>query len=161
MRQGGAEVSWAYDENAPVSYPDEDGVTLTDGVRPAGTESYSDPVWAGFHAHCPDYTDHGCSWIIVDLGDTFDLAKFVMNAGSKQLGSGIAAPTKVKVLVSDDGETFTEVGEVSFVDTEEVNNVDAILECAASGRYVKFEITSPGWMFITEVEVYENVVTNE
>ncbi len=158
-RQGGRDVNWAWDENAPIAYPDEDEKSLTDGaIDPAADAGYSDPVWAGFHYGCPDYETNGYSWITVDLGESKDLAKFVLHVGTKGVatGAGIAAPAKVEFLVSDDGETWTSVGEVTPEDTDDTTKprTSAELSAAASGQYVQVRLSGSSFLFVSEIEVF-------
>ena len=156
-RQGGRDVNWAWDDNAPIAYPDEEEKSFTDGAtEPAADAGYSDPVWAGFHHGCPDYETNGYSWITVDLGESKDLAKFVLHVGTKGVatGAGIAAPAKVEFLVSDDGETWTSVDDIVPEDNEASANGVAVIEGAAKGQYVQFRFTSGGWAFVSEIEVY-------
>jgi hypothetical protein len=59
-------------------------------------------------------------------------------------------------LVSDDGEEFASVGSAVPEDTEEVSCVKTTVkfDTAVSGRYVQFRMVRGGWMFVSEVEVY-------
>ncbi len=158
-RQGGRDVNWAWDDNAPIAYPDEEEKSFTDGAtEPAADAGYSDPVWAGFHHGCPDYETNGYSWITVDLGESKDLAKFVLHVGTKGVatGAGIAAPAKVEFLVSDDGETWTSVGEVTPEDTEDTTkpHTTAEVSAAAKGQYVQVRLSGTSFLFVSEIEVF-------
>ena len=153
FRQGGADVGWGHDPNAPEAYPDEGEVTLTDGVIPADDALYSAVEWVGFNSNDPDYL--GYHFITVDLGAKTDLAKFVFKYGTIALQQGISAPMTIEIYVSDDGETWgaAVAGDVPENDETTVNGV-CELEAGASGQYVQFRFTSGGWAFISEVEVY-------
>ena len=59
FRQGGAEAGWGWDENAPYAYPDEDGKTMTDGVKAANDTPYTDAIWAGWTGVHPNYAETG------------------------------------------------------------------------------------------------------
>jgi hypothetical protein len=149
--------TYAWNENSPVSYPDEDGVTLTDGVVDPGDNAFSNPVWAGFNANgTPDYAANGYSWIQIDLGAKTDISKIAIYSGSAALGSGISsAGFCVEFLVSDDGENWTSLGTAEAVDTDTVNYIETSIGTTASGQYVRLQFTRSGWMFVSEVEVYD------
>ena len=148
FRQG----SDGYDANAPISYPDEDGKSFTDGILPPEDATFTSVEWVGFNGHDPAY--EGYHWITVDLGEKQDLAKYVFKFGSCALGAGIIAPMTVEVYVSDDGEVFEPVGGDVPEDNEASVNGVYELTAAASGRYVQYRFTSSSWAFISEVEVY-------
>ncbi len=152
---GSGDAGWGWDESKDIAYPDEGGVTLTDGVIPDDGATYSDSAWMGFSVNCPDYADGGYSWITVDLGESYQLSKLVLYTGGKKLSAGISAPASVEFLVSDDGENFTSVGSVTPEDGDDVTNAVAELTCSAAGRYVQIRIVGAGsWMFVSEFEAY-------
>ncbi|MBR4053265.1 MAG: discoidin domain-containing protein [Clostridia bacterium] len=148
-RQGGEDVSWGWDENAAIAYPD-DANDLTDGVIAADDAAYSDAAWMGFHLNCPDYAENGGAWFIVDLEQSYQLSELTLYTGSIFLGSGIAAPTNVEFLVSEDGENWYSVGSVVPTTDETVANAPATIECDVTGRYVKVVMQTPGWAFVSE-----------
>ena len=151
----GQNEQWQYDPNAAPAYPDEEGKTLTDGIFPANDAAYDAAEWVGFNSNMPVYETNGAHSITVDLGESMDLAKFVIWYGTKALSNGIGAPTGVEIYVSEDGETWGEaVGSATPANNEAVVNESAVVEAAATGRYVQFRFTSGGWAFISEVEVY-------
>ena len=149
--------TWGWDENYPVAYPDEDGVSLTDGVKDPGDNDYKNVVWAGFNGNgTPDYAANGYSWIVIDLGAVTEISKISVYTGSEALGSGIASNNMtVEFLVSDDGENWTSLGTVATEDNASVNFVETTIGTTASGQYVRVQITRTGWMFVSEVEVYD------
>ena len=153
FRQGGAEANWGWDENAKIAYDDEDNATLTDGVYAAADAVYSDAAWMGFHKNSPDYsTNGGYSWIIVDLGESYELSELSLYVGTSFLANGISIPTAIEYLVSEDGENWYSAGTVNPTDDATVACVPATLECDVTGRYVQIRITTPGWAFISEFE---------
>ena len=148
-RQGGADVEWGWDENANIAYPD-DANDLTDGVIAADDAAYSDAAWMGFHMKAPDYAENNGAWFIVDLENSYVLSELTLYTGSIFLGSGIAAPTNVEFLVSEDGEEWYSVGSVVPTTDETVANAPATIECDVTGRYVKVVMQTPGWAFVSE-----------
>ncbi len=148
-RQGGKEANYGWDENANITYPD-DANDLTDGVIAADDAAYTDAAWMGFHLNCPDYAENNGGWFIVDLEQSYELSELTLYTGSKFLGSGIAAPTNVEFLVSEDGETWYSVGSVVPTTDETVANAPATIECDVTGRYVKVVMQTPGWAFVSE-----------
>ena len=157
FRQGGAEANWGWSDTAAYAYPDEDGKTLTDGVKATEDNVYSDTVWAGWSGAHPNYAETGYMWMTIDLGEAKDLAKFVAYIGSSKLDNGIGASnTVVSVAVSNDGETFEVVGEAIPVD--DANTIHALttieLSEAVNAQYVQFRFVRGGWVFLSELEVY-------
>ncbi len=154
FRMGGADVGWGWDPNAPICYPDEPG-SLTDGVIAAADTTYDNAIWAGWTGVHPDYAATGYAWITIDLGESKDLAKFVAHIGSSKLDNGIGATNMtIEVLVSDDGETWTSVGDAVPTDDPATCCIATTIEGAGSGQYVQFRFARAGWMFISELEVY-------
>jgi len=149
-------VTWSWDENSPVAYPDEDDKSLTDGVVGASDAAYTDVVWAGFNGNgTPDYAENGYSWITVDLGSVQNISKAVLYVGTSNLTSGIGAKNMtVEFFVSDDNANWTSIGSAAPEDIT-TSSVEAVaVEATASGRYVQARLVRTGWMFISEVEVY-------
>ncbi len=149
--------SYAWDDNSPVSYPDEDGVTLTDGVKLPAEDSFSDAVWAGFNGNgTPDYKENGYSWIRLDLGEVKNISLIELTAGTAKLGSGIKADgLTVEFLVSEDGETWTYLGKEKAVDSTEEITTDIAKATNVSAQYVEVHLVKGGWMFISELTVYD------
>ena len=71
--------------------------------------------------------------------------------------SGIGIPGSISFSVSDDGKTFTKVGDLALPTGDAPAWADLALK-NVSGRYVKFSFTvktgNGVWMFLNEVEVY-------
>ncbi len=153
FRQGSADANYGWDENANIAYDDEGNVTLTDGVISAADAAYSDASWMGFHASCPDYTTNGgYAYVIVDLGESYELSELTLHVGTTFLGSGIGCPTSIEFLVSEDGETYYSAGVVNPANDETVASIPVTLECDVTGRYVQVRMTTPGWCFVNEFE---------
>ena len=147
--------TWSWDDNADIAFPD-DGVKLTDGVFAAEDTGYDDEAWIGFHGGAPEYKDQlGYSYMRVDLGAVYSLTELRLYVGTSKLGAGIATPTTVEFYVSEDGETYTGLGELTPTDTEETVTSLVSQETDVSARYVEIRIKRDGnWMFVEEFEAY-------
>ncbi len=160
----------AYPDNP--NYVDTDDKELTDGFIGDLKDAYG-PAWVGFHKNYKGGTENGKPFydVTIDLLDIHtNLSEFVAYT-EHDWGAGIEAPTKVEILVSDDGETFTSVGIAipdvepvcrSHSDKENPARADVILTLSLTtpidGRYVKFHMVggaSANFMFVTELEVYK------
>ena len=144
--------------NDNASYPDEGGISMTDGVIAAADGKYSDPAFMGFNKNHNDYTAKGYSAVTVDLGGLHYLDKFVAHVASKKhLSVGINAPEIVFIYVSHDGETWHRVGYTSHEDSETVASIPSTLELeyAVSARYVQYRfLGDSNWIFVCEVEAF-------
>ena len=149
--------TWGWDENCDIAYPDEEGVSLTDGVKLPAEESYQDAVWAGFNGNgTPDFAENGYSWIRLDLGEKKDISLIELTVGTSKLGSGIgAANFTVEFLVSEDGETWTSLGTEVAVDSTDVITTDIAKATNVSAQYVEVHLVRSGWMFVSELTVYD------
>ncbi len=154
FKQGGADVNWGWSDTAPYAYPDEDGKSLTDGKKPAEDADYQAAEWAGWTGVHPNYAADGYIWITLDLGETKDIAKVDVWYGTQVLGNGIAAPQTIEVLVSDDAETWTSMGDGAPANSDAVLNESVSIEGATSGRYVQVRIFTGSWAFLSEIEVF-------
>ena len=158
-RMGGKEAGWGWDENAAVTYPDEDGVSFTDGVVDPGDNSYSNVVWGGF-SQDPVYKEVGYHTITVDLGKATNISEVVIYVATSALQNGIGASnSSFEFCVSNDNTNWESLGTVEGVDNAEVNYVAVSIEAIANARYVQVCMTRGGWLFVSEVEVYEAVKT--
>ena len=149
--------TWGWDENCDIAYPDEEGVTLTDGVKLPAEEVYSDAAWAGFNGNgTPDFAENGYSWIKLDLGEKKNISLIELTVGTSKLGSGIgAANFTVEFLVSEDGETWTSLGTEVAVDSTDVITTDIAKATNVSAQYVEVHLVRSGWMFVSELTVYD------
>ena len=149
--------TWGWDENCDIAYPDEEGVSLTDGVKLPTEEVYTDAAWAGFNGNgTPDFAENGYSWIRLDLGEKKDISLIELTVGTSKLGSGIgAANFTVEFLVSEDGETWTSLGTEVAVDSTDVITTDIAKATNVSAQYVEVHLVRSGWMFVSELTVYD------
>ena len=105
-KQGGADVQWGWDDNAPYAYPDEDGKNLTDGVKPAEGADMFVAEWAAWTGQHPKFAEEGIK-ITIDLGEVKDIAKVDIWYGTQFLGNGVVAPAGIEVLVENNGSALT------------------------------------------------------
>ncbi len=151
-------TSGLYPDNASASYPDEGNKSLTDGVRPANTASYSDKTFVGFNKTARSYVERGYSSVTVDLGGIYYLDKFVANVGSAyHIDVGISAPEFVSVYLSNDGNDWYKAGDVECIDSEETSSIDVTLtlDSALTARYVEYRLVGGGnWIMLAETEAY-------
>jgi len=153
-------VTWGWDETFDVTYPDENGKSFTDGTFDPGDNSYTNAVWGGF-SQDPIYKEVGYHTITVDLGKKTNICETVIYVASGALANGIGASnSSFEFLVSDDNTNWTSLGVVEPTDTDAANYVAVSVEGFASGRYVQVRMTRGGWLFVSEVEVYEAVGGN-
>ncbi len=147
-----------YPNDSEPSYPDEGGITMTDGeIAPEGG-NYSHASFMGFNKNHSDYTAHGYSSITVDLGGLHYVDKFTAYVGSAYfLSAGIDAPEMIEICLSHDGKTWYKAGRTNHTDTDETNTIAATLELdsALSAKYVQYRFIGNGnWMFVCEVEAF-------
>jgi len=137
------------------TYPDTDNKELTDGKLGDATNTNSS-AWAGFNGLA---VGSGATYdIIVDLGEHTDgLRKFSVNA-HQQHSWGIKVPAVIKIYVSEDGTSWTQVA-MTNVSSEIMESLypgghtfTAMAEEEVSGRFVKYAlIPTSQFVFISEV----------
>jgi len=154
-------TSELYPESGSATYPDEGGVTMTDGILPPDDAKYDHQAYIGFNKNVQDYTDNGYFSITVDLGNIYNLAKFTAYVGSEYNGAGIVAPESVWVYVSDDNAKWELVGATAPEDTTSVSAIPATVELqnAVSARYVQYRfVCKKSWTMVAEVMAFEGIV---
>ncbi|MBO5403366.1 MAG: hypothetical protein J6A85_09375 [Clostridia bacterium] len=136
---------------AGMPYTSVDGKELTDGK--ITDEKYA-TEWIAF-----DYRLEAPMYAVIDLGKSYDnLGKFRVYLVATA-HSGIDKPEKCEFHVSDDGKTFTKVGEGVY-ESDSAENTWCTLELngKVSGRYVKVDMgeipLSGVFVFCGEFEVY-------
>lgn len=157
----------AHDETRPENYPDENGVSLTDGVIVTDLiDGIMDTAWAGFHSLTPGFTDrYNWHYINIDLGKEYDITQFTLYAclSSK---AGVSLPNSVYFCYSNDATAMENdlegwiYCEPDFVAPNTESNklcheLTLIPNAPVTARYVQVRIAawSGGWSFVSEVEV--------
>lgn len=145
----------AYQNTAKAgdAYVDSYNTELTDGqFAPDDSGDYGDAKYSG-------YTDSTVN-ITIDLGEVYDnIYEFRCSYLSVNT-AGILPPGSVKVMVSEDGEKFTNVGFCKLPEMVEGARLEAVYtsEYYVTARYVKFAVTkSSAWVFLDELMVIANV----
>ncbi len=147
-----------YSTDTGIPYPDENGMTMTDGLAADSLASYDNAAFAGFNKQTDAYVNNGYASITVDLGEKYSLNKLVARvstATETNVGAGVKNIANVDFYVSDDGASWKKAG--SAVPALSGNNTNATLELATpvAGRYVQYRFTSEAnWMMVSEVEAY-------
>ncbi len=130
-------------------YPDEGGITLTDGVKAPADVKYSDAVWVGFNKNVSEVAE-----ITVDLAASVKVSKFAIETLDDS-AVGITAPAEVEFLYSADGQTWTSAGKGSESSENGVSEFVLTLDNAVDAKYVKVKATcQTAWLFISEFEVF-------
>ena len=138
------------------NWPDEDGITLTDGIKAASDAGYADPSWVGFNKQSSDYdaSEGGFgATTIIDLGASSDLSKIAFQAWGGD--AGISVPYWMNLYVSADGETYTSAGYLEINTDAATAGVNAYeMDLDVTAQYVKICLYGYGWIFIDEFEIY-------
>ncbi len=148
-RNAAAGKGYIIDKAPEDSYPDEDGITLTDGNF--GQAAYYDSAWCGFL---------GRPSVVIDLGQ-IEKSIYAFEIGTLGGGyAGVYSPVGIKIEVSSDGKVFKTVADAEFDPDKGVDSSvrivrDVPIESDAEGRYVKFTFTTDqSWIFIDEIKVF-------
>ena len=134
---------------ADPSYPDTNGVELTDGII-GNAFNYADASWQGHSGSLPvDFT--------VDLGSTQQVS-LMRSFFDEANNYGIYRPASVEVLTSTDNIAYTSRGSTDA--TSAVTIAGGLLRyelsiLSVSARYVRFHVVNTNyWIFSSELEVY-------
>ena len=141
---------------AAPSYPDEDGKTVTDGVKAPAETGYGDAVWVGFNKNdAAMIANNDLAVITVNLGAASSVSKFAAEF-FEDTAAGIGIPSKVEFFYSADGESWTSAGEGVKSGEGSVGEYTLTLDNAVNATYVKAEMTcgSGTWIFVSELEVF-------
>lgn len=155
----------SYTGAAPSAHPDvaKYNANLTDG-KANDTISY-DGEWFAFYMNA-DATGEGyvnapdrVGVVVIDLENVYNVSKVQINAFLGN-ASGIVAPASLKVEVSADGTSYTQLGSIDISKPEE-NDVTVdwvVIEGGAvAGQYVRVTVTMDAYApfaFLNEIEVY-------
>lgn len=139
----------SYTSSVPASdqYKD-DGTLLTDGIL---ATDFNTEQWAG-------YMRPQDLQLVLDLGKTeADLADFTVHA-LRLTDYGIGTPANVCFEISEDGETYTKIGQVYRPSGETVHGIVSYglkLKDPVSARYVRFTFGNcdSSWLFLGELSV--------
>lgn len=135
---------------------------LTNGLR--GTDKHTDFEWCGWYDEDVSFT--------LDL-DTVQSFNKVSLEHAVNYGMGVHYPKSITLSVSDDNVKFKKIGELDFTEKEIFKRgiyTDELTfdGLSSRGRYIKFEISSPGktpdfhhragqgvWLYFSEIEVVD------
>lgn len=153
-------------------YPDEEGKTLTDGVKANSSSfSFTDEYWVGFNTNSAEVKGLGEDGanadfeIVVNLGGAYEISKFALETMGGGL-NGINYPGKIEFSYSTDGTTFTSAGAGSLPEEDAYNKAEEShalfesvleLDTAVTANYVKVSFasyTGSTWYFVSEFEAY-------
>lgn len=149
-----------YSSEGVDRYPDENGLSMTDGILGDDSSSYSSAEFMAFYAKNTDYLEQGYFHITFDLGEEYELWRFATYyaaSSAKNKGAGVQEPSNISVYVSSNGTDWSCAGTVT---PEEVNDkgmtsTAILLEEAVTARYVQFRYVHTNTFVMTsEAEVY-------
>lgn len=146
--------------NAEIPYPDENGVTLTDGKLPT-TKDFTDEALTGFCAN-EDYKEKGYHYIDFEFDKNYKPNSFKFYVvPSTEENQGLCSPD-ISIYASDDGENWSIIASATpenkatsgFEDIGmEVIEISVDQPVEAKQFQIRFEIDK-GWMFLGEIEIF-------
>lgn len=134
-----------YTENGVTNYPDTDGRELTDGV--VGSDDFRDASWVGFAG------EGSPRFVQVDLGSPCEISRVSLSY-LVDASAGIVAPQSIKASYSADGARFHAFGEVTNPSTAAGAHTQDIAADKVTARYIRFDVSHTGWLFISEVTAH-------
>lgn len=145
-----SKMKYTYSTSPASSYPDGSFTKLTDGITRDLFDKYN---WVGFEGS-------GSVSVVFDLGSNDHRLAVVELDALCQISYGIRLPVSVSLSVSDDGEEYTTIGEItSPVDIGESSKYvyRFALPKATSARYIKLTAkrSQGGFLFFDEIYGYE------
>ena len=146
--------------NGVEKYPDENGTSMTDGVFGPENATYSNEAFMAFYAKHSEYTENGYFHITFDLGEEYDLWRFVTYyaaSSEHNKGAGVQEPGSIAVYVSSDGESWTRAADTvpEEVTDKGVASTVLLLDSPVTAQYVQFRYTHKNtFVMVSEAEVY-------
>ncbi len=142
---------------ADVSGAGSYSAKLTDGI--ISSEMAYNSNWFGYYynkgaaasnINAPD----GVGTVSIDLEAVVDGITDVRVHVWNHNSSGIMAAKSIKLLTSDDGDAYTEIGELA-IPTGTYPDWATIKTDSISARYIRLAVETQGtWTFLNEIEVY-------
>ena len=121
---------------------------LQDGIRLSGSDGN------GWRTN-----NRKASYVDIDLGETLSFNRVDLYAAGNIFDYGKTFPTELKISVSNDGKTFTEVKSLTDVEIKSAKGMKVDIG-AQSARYIRIDLldTAKGaqYMAIGEIEVYND-----
>ncbi|MBR5279143.1 MAG: dockerin type I repeat-containing protein [Clostridia bacterium] len=159
-RMGGADVNWGYDPTKNPTYPDENGVTLTDGIT-AVARRYDETSWVGLHDGIEDAASAGYAWVNVDLDGNYSINEIEAYV-APSLGSGVSYPDTVTFVAIDEEGNETIVkefapAEIAALNSDTAPYVKLSAECDVVAAKIEVRLTSwnhNAFTFISEVAAF-------
>lgn len=141
-----------YIEKGEDNYRIKKGNELTDGKK--GTSGYGSE-WYAFY-NTATYT------VTIDLGSVTNELVRVSGEFREDTAASVSLPTSVKVSGSQDGTSFTDLGEMIDLSSGNNSNHDFRLDLpdGTSARYIRLTIGKGSGMFVflSEVEVFTGYI---
>lgn len=130
-------------------YPAQQEKTMTNGIQ--GGLTYHDGQWQGFTRPID---------LVVDLQDVQPIHTVAMNF-MQMTGPGVYMPGELKVLISEDGKNYREIGTV-FNDVSDQDpsltfkRFEVKSDAPLNARFVQVKATNPkrGYLFTDEIIIY-------
>ena len=149
-RQGGQDVDWGWDITAPITYPDENGLAMIDGIL-ASEAKYSDPAWIGFHSKAPDYVKNGYHSITFNYDVDVSVQTINVFVGTSELQQGIDAPDTIELLC--DGVSVATVTPADAATESGLATEKVVIDVNKTGKTFELRFTNYAWVFVSEVQL--------
>ena len=132
---------------------------IQEWYQAAGEKTFTDGIIGGW-----TYSDNRCQGFLSDIDVTIELndlqqVNYIGGTFMQLIGPGVFMPSKVDILVSENGENFTLVRTVWNdvpVDAEELLFKDFSTICDVKAKYIRYHAyrsTMRGFLFLDEIVV--------